>query len=81
MTSPVIGVAILFVFYALWRWANSTDQPKIGGIPEIPGLPIVGSLYELGDVHARVAARWAKKYGPVFQVRMGNKVESPIFTF
>jgi phenylacetate 2-hydroxylase len=74
MTSPIIGAAVLFVLFVLWRWANSTDQPKIAGIPEIPGWPIFGSLHELGEVHARVAQRWAKKYGPVFQARLGNKV-------
>jgi hypothetical protein len=35
----------------------------------------VGNLIQLGDQHATVAAKWAKSgYGPVFQVRMGNKV-------
>lgn len=48
-------------------------MPKIKGIPEIPGLPLLGSLVELGENHALVAQKWAKKYGPVFQVRMGNK--------
>ncbi len=74
MTSPVVGIAVLFVFYVLWRCANATDKPKIEGIPEIPGWPIIGSLHELGEVHARVAQRWAMKYGPVFQARLGNKV-------
>ena len=74
MVSPVVGAAILFVFFVLYRWAYSTDQPKIQGIPEIPGWPIFGTLHELGEIHARVAQRWAKKYGPVFQARLGNKV-------
>jgi phenylacetate 2-hydroxylase len=81
MTSPIIGAAVLFVLFVLWKWTNSTDQPKIAGIPEIPGWPIVGSLYELGEVHARVAQKWAKKYGPVFQARLGNKVCSWCIVF
>jgi phenylacetate 2-hydroxylase len=78
MVSPIISAAVLFVFYALWRWANSTDKPKIEGIPEIPGYPIFGSLYELGTLHCKVAQNWAKKYGPVFQVKLGHKVRSLI---
>ena len=74
MVSPVIGAAVLAICFVLWKWANATDMPKIAGIPEIPGWPIIGSLAELGEVHARVAQRWAKKYGPVFQARLGNKV-------
>jgi phenylacetate 2-hydroxylase len=70
----VIGVAIIACVYFLFKYFNRTETPKIKGIPEIPGWPIFGSLLELGDSHAKVAQRWAKKYGPVFQVRMGNKV-------
>lgn len=74
MVSPVVSAALLFVLYAAWRWANSTDKPKIEGIPEIPGYPIFGSLYELGTLHCKVAQKWAQKYGPVFQVKLGHKV-------
>jgi phenylacetate 2-hydroxylase len=75
MALPVIYVAaaaVVSVF--LYRFLYATDMPKIKGIPEIPGLPLFGSLLELGENHAKVAQGWAKKYGPVFQVRMGNKV-------
>jgi phenylacetate 2-hydroxylase len=57
----------------LYRYFNSTDLPKIKNLPEIPGVPVFGNLLQLGNNHAQVAAKWAKKYGPVFQVRMGNK--------
>lgn len=49
-------------------------MPKIKGLPEIPGVPIFGNLLQLGEHHAKVAGSWAKKYGPVFQVRLGNRV-------
>jgi hypothetical protein len=74
MTSPVIGIAILSVIYLLCKWLYATDLPKIKGIPEIPGWPLFGSLIELGEYHAKVAQDWSKKYGPVFQVRLGNRV-------
>lgn len=72
-----LGFAVLAIAYFLLRYLSRTDVPKIKGLPEIPGWPIFGSLYELGEYHARVAGKWAKKYGPVFQARLGNKVSLP----
>jgi hypothetical protein len=76
MTIPiyVVGAAVLCIL--LYRVLYGTDSPHIKGLPEIPGLPLFGSLFELGDCHAKIAQAWAKKYGPVFQVRMGNKVRA-----
>jgi len=31
-----------------------------------------------GQEHAKIAQAWVKKYGPVFQVRLGNKVSKSI---
>lgn len=74
MSDQVIYLAIIIGLYVLYKLANSTDQPKIKGIPEIPGVPLFGNLIQLGTDHARVAQKWAKKYGPVFQTRLGTKV-------
>lgn len=74
MSIQVATVAVVAAIYFLIRLLNRTDVPKIKGIPEIPGWPIFGSLIELGENHAKVAREWSKKYGPVFQVRMGNRV-------
>ncbi|EMT71261.1 Cytochrome P450 76A2 [Fusarium odoratissimum] len=73
MSDQVIYLAIIIGLYVLYKLANSTDQPKIKGIPEIPGVPLFGNLIQLGTDHARVAQKWAKKYGPVFQTRLGTK--------
>lgn len=74
MTLPIIVAAALVITYFAYRILFGTDTPKIKGLPEIPGLPLFGSLLELGTNHAKVAQGWAKKYGPVFQVRLGNRV-------
>lgn len=76
MSLQTIGIAAIAVVYFLIRYFNRTDIPKIKGLPEVPGIPIFGNLIQLGDQHATVAQKWAKKFGPVFQVRMGNKVSS-----
>lgn len=74
MPSPVVGLAILSVLYAVYKYVYKTDTPKIKGLPEIPGWPLFGSLFELGEYHAKVAQKWAENHGPVFQVRLGNRV-------
>lgn len=74
MSLQTIAIAAIAVVYFIIRYLNRTDVPKIKGIPEIPGVPLFGNLLQLGDQHATVAGKWAKKFGPVFQVRMGNKV-------
>jgi phenylacetate 2-hydroxylase len=37
-------------------------------------VPIFGNLLQFGNSHAKVAASFVDKYGPVFQVRLGNRV-------
>lgn len=73
MPSPVIGLALLSALYVIYQYVYKTDTPKIKGLPEIPGWPLFGSLFELGEYHAKVAQKWSEKYGPVFQVRLGNR--------
>jgi len=76
MPSTVLSFAVLSVIFLIYKYANRTETPKIKGIPEIPGVPLFGNLIQLGVEHARVAQGWVEKYGPVFQVRLGNKVSS-----
>lgn len=74
MTYQTVAFAVIAVTYFVIRYLNRTDMPKIKNLPEIPGYPLFGSLVALGDKHAKVAGEWAKKYGPVFQARLGNRV-------
>lgn len=74
MAYELLGLAALVAIYLLIRISESTDIPKIKNLPSIPGVPIFGNLLQLGTDHARVAAKWAKQYGPVFQTRLGTKV-------
>ncbi|KAK6194077.1 hypothetical protein LQW54_011798 [Pestalotiopsis sp. IQ-011] len=73
MSYQLLGLAVIAAIYAIIKFLNATDVPKIKGLPEIPGVPIFGNLIQLGTDHARVAAKWAAKYGPVFQTRLGNR--------
>jgi phenylacetate 2-hydroxylase len=74
MSFPTIGLAVVAVIFFVVRYLNRTDVPKIKNLPEIPGVPIFGNLLQFGSSHAKVAAAFAEKYGPVFQVRLGNRV-------
>lgn len=73
LSPATLSFVFLAVFLLLLRYFNSTDKPKIKNLPEIPGVPIFGNLLQLGSQHAKVAQSWVKKYGPVFQVRLGNR--------
>ncbi|KAK6076315.1 phenylacetate 2-hydroxylase [Seiridium cupressi] len=73
MSYQLLGFTVIAAIYALIRFLNATDVPKIKGLPEIPGVPVFGNLIQLGTDHARVAGKWAAKYGPVFQTRLGNR--------
>lgn len=74
MPSPVVIFAVISAIFFIARYLNRTDTPKIKHLPEIPGVPIFGSLRQLGNNHALVAKEWARKYGDVFQARLGNRV-------
>ena len=76
MTVQVIALAVISAVYFVIRYLNRTDIPKVKDLPEIPGVPIFGNLLQLGSHHAKVAHKWVKQYGPVFQVRMGNRVRA-----
>jgi phenylacetate 2-hydroxylase len=67
-------VVILGGLYLAWTYFSRTDIPKVKGLPELPGVPVFGSLILLGKHHARNCAKLVKKYGPVFQVRLGSRV-------
>lgn len=74
MAHQTVGIALIAVLFFVIRYLNRTDVPKIKNLPEIPGVPIFGNLMQLGDEHAKRAGAWVKKFGPVFQVRLGNRV-------
>jgi phenylacetate 2-hydroxylase len=74
MGYQVVGIAIAAVIYLFVKYLNHTDTPKIKNLPEVPGLPLFGSLLKFGSDHATAAYNYSKTYGPVFQVRLGNRV-------
>lgn len=78
MGYQIVGIAIAAVIYLFVKYLNQTDTPKIKNLPEVPGLPLFGSLLKFGSDHATAAYNYSKTYGPVFQVRLGNRVCSAV---
>lgn len=76
MSGYLILAFVLAAATLVYRLLNSTDIPKIKGLPELPGVPMFGSLFLLGKHHARNCTRLAKRFGPVFQARLGNRVRT-----
>lgn len=68
----IFVVAVLLV--AGVKYLNHTDLPKIKNLVEIPGVPLFGSLLQLGASHADACRKLAAQYGPIFQARLGNRV-------
>lgn len=73
MSPSVAPFFLIAILYAVLKLVDRTDIPKIKNLPEIPGIPLLGNLHQLGMNHAKVAQEWSQKYGPVFQVRLGNR--------
>lgn len=49
MTLPIYAAGLALLSYFLYKLLYGTDTPRIKGLPEVPGLPLFGSLYELGE--------------------------------
>jgi hypothetical protein len=63
----------LSALLALWLF-DRTDVPYIEKRPAIPAIPILGNVVQLGTEQPRRPAELSRKYGPVFQIRLGNHV-------
>lgn len=71
------GFLILPTFALVLALVGSELNRYFARIPNLPGprgYPIVGSLPSLkGKVHAEQYRLWAKEYGDVFQVQLGER--------
>lgn len=47
-------------------------KARIPGFPGPSRLPLVGNLHQVRSNAAEKYRQWAKKYGPVYQIQMGN---------
>lgn len=64
-----LGVAVLVYFIANEVVRSKARLPAWHG-PK--GLPVIGNLHQLGGNASQVYKDWAKQYGAVYQVQLGN---------
>ncbi|KAF8855914.1 cytochrome P450 [Acephala macrosclerotiorum] len=68
LAASIIPSVVYFLSNELVRY-----RARIEGLKGPRGLPVVGKLYELHSISASEQYRiWTEKYGPVFQVQLGN---------
>lgn len=74
MPYQLVGIALIAFIYFVIKYLNRTDSPKIKNLPEVPGVPLFGNLLQFGSSHPKVARELSEKHGPIYQVRLGNRV-------
>jgi 3-hydroxyphenylacetate 6-hydroxylase len=48
------------------------SKARIPGLPGTSGLPLIGNIWDIRVNAAETYRRWAKKYGSVYQIQLGN---------
>jgi phenylacetate 2-hydroxylase len=67
-------LAVVVYFILDWTLEVGCEQPRIRGLTQVPGWPVVGSLFfRMQGSQAITFRHWAKMYGTVYQVRLGSK--------
>ncbi|KAI2465946.1 cytochrome P450 [Annulohypoxylon bovei var. microspora] len=65
---PVVGLIFYLIQNEIIRYRS-----RIKNLPGPRGWPVVGNLFQHRDaIPAETYRRWSLKYGPVFQIQLGN---------
>ncbi|KAI1459621.1 cytochrome P450 [Annulohypoxylon moriforme] len=68
-----ICVSIVWLLFYLVQNEVVRYRSRIKNLPGPRGWPIVGNLFQYRDIiPAETYRRWSLKYGPVFQIQLGN---------
>lgn len=69
----ILVVLAALSFIALTAYETVRWLGRVRGFSGPPGKPIVGNLWQIREKDAPEQYRqWAKKYGPVYQIQLGN---------
>ncbi|ODV63648.1 cytochrome P450, partial [Ascoidea rubescens DSM 1968] len=70
----VIIVSIVFLVYIVINYFFGVGpSTPIQNLPQVPGLPIVGNLHQVLYNPTVTYSNWAKKYGDVYQIKLGSE--------
>jgi 3-hydroxyphenylacetate 6-hydroxylase len=68
---PVVVFALAIIALAFYEVVR--NSARVPGFKGPPGKPIFGNLWQIRQKDAPEQYRqWAKKYGPVYQIQLGN---------
>ncbi|CAK7218963.1 hypothetical protein SEUCBS140593_003732 [Sporothrix eucalyptigena] len=65
----VSGLVMLVILATLW---GTSVPASLRAIPGPPGLPVIGNILQMGTRPHRMFQLWAKKYGELFRLKIGN---------
>jgi 3-hydroxyphenylacetate 6-hydroxylase len=67
-------VMALFAVPVLYVLANEVirRQARVAGLGGPSGLPLIGNLYQIRKNAAEKYRQWARTYGAVYQIQLGN---------
>ncbi|CAG7730522.1 unnamed protein product [Allacma fusca] len=68
LTAFLLSSVICFSIYYLFFKNDGKNYPK-GPI----GLPIFGNVFQLKGGQYKQISKWAKEYGPIYQIKLGQK--------
>lgn len=68
-----LGVALVLV-PVLYVLANEVlrRQARVAGLKGPPGFPLIGNLWQIRKNAAEKYRQWARSYGAVYQIQLGN---------
>ncbi|ORY63918.1 cytochrome P450 [Pseudomassariella vexata] len=69
-TTLVIAVIIPIIYLITNEFIRS--QARIPKLPGPRGLPVIGNLWDIRTNAAETYRQWARKYGDVYQIQLGN---------
>lgn len=70
-----IWAVLVATLGVVWYLHKLDRTKKLKGLKELPGptgLPVLGSILELGKYPNKTHCKWAKQYGSMYQVQVGN---------
>ncbi|KAK9417802.1 putative 3-hydroxyphenylacetate 6-hydroxylase [Seiridium unicorne] len=69
--STLLSIAVAFVTYVLFN-ETVRSRARVRGLGGPKGWPLIGNLWDIRSNAAEKYEEWAKVYGDVYQVQMGN---------
>ncbi|XP_038687405.1 7-ethoxycoumarin O-deethylase-like [Tripterygium wilfordii] len=75
ISGAILAIPVLIISVLLWIFLIKKSRTKVAPLPPGPrGLPIIGYLPFLGTHLHHTFAKLAQIYGPIYKLKLGNKL-------